>query len=425
MVEWLCDAFGFRKQLIVKGENSEVKHAELAFGESVIMVVPARDTPFEKVVVHPDQIGGVETQACYLVVADVEGHYAKASVKGAKIIFDIRVENHGGRAYACRDPEGHMWIFGTYDPRGSLARRPSDGSNRRRPSRLAALVPLLLSTLVFASVAAAVWSFSEMRRTALILDRVTSATPRPGGIEGVVQEWTQEDGKNVTAKLLEVETAKTSAEQSARALAARLARERAARESAVESGKETQERLSQELRAKEALSRAAQRAIDQLGQERIAREIAEKAARDATDQLEHLRVAKSVADRTAKEAIEQCEQGRTSQSLSEHPEQDAMYQIIRERNARAVAELAANELRNQLVSFGPEPQERISDLRNRIEVERRANGVAERAVKDAQQKLAQEKHSRDAAERALKQAEQKLAALPSCWTCPTDAPCER
>ena len=102
-----------------------------------------------------------------------------------------------------------------------------------------------------------------------------------------------------------------------------------------------------------------------------------------------------------------------------------MDQITRERNARAVAELAANELRNQLESIGSEPQKRISDLRNRIDVERRANGVVNRAVKDFQQQLAQEKHSRDAAESALERAQQKLAALPSCWTCPTSAPCER
>ena len=23
---------------------------------------------------------------------------------------------YGGRLYSCRDPEGHVWHFGTYDP---------------------------------------------------------------------------------------------------------------------------------------------------------------------------------------------------------------------------------------------------------------------------------------------------------------------
>ena len=104
---------------------------------------------------------------------------------------------------------------------------------------------------------------------------------------------------------------------------------------------------------------------DQLGRERAAREAAERLAKDATDQLEHLRFAKAASDRTAKEATERCEQESRSQP-SAFP--DAKDQLTRERNARAVAELAANELRNQLVSVGPDAQERIAELRNRIEV---------------------------------------------------------
>ena len=35
---------------------------------------------------------------------------------GARIVIDIKDEDHGGRGYSCRDPEGHLWNFGTYDP---------------------------------------------------------------------------------------------------------------------------------------------------------------------------------------------------------------------------------------------------------------------------------------------------------------------
>ena len=131
MVDWLCDAFGFQKQVIVKGEDEKIKHAELTFGESMIMVVGVQDSPFEKLVVHPDQVGGVETQTCYLIVADVEAHFASAKAKGAEIIFSVRVENHGGRGYACRDPEGHMWMFGTYDPRRAYFQSALQTQGRR------------------------------------------------------------------------------------------------------------------------------------------------------------------------------------------------------------------------------------------------------------------------------------------------------
>ncbi len=43
-------------------------------------------------------------------------HCACAKAAGAKIVIDIKDEDYGGRGYTCRDPEGHIWNFGTYDP---------------------------------------------------------------------------------------------------------------------------------------------------------------------------------------------------------------------------------------------------------------------------------------------------------------------
>ncbi len=28
----------------------------------------------------------------------------------------IEAQPYGGRLYSCRDPEGHLWNFGSYDP---------------------------------------------------------------------------------------------------------------------------------------------------------------------------------------------------------------------------------------------------------------------------------------------------------------------
>jgi uncharacterized glyoxalase superfamily protein PhnB len=423
MVEWLCDTFGFRRQLIVKGENGEVKHAELTFGECMIMVEAVQHSPFEKLVVHPDQIGGVETQTCYLIVADVEAYCAKVKAKNAEIIFGVKAENGGGQGYACRDPEGHLWMFGTYDPRQDQTPRIRNGPEQIGFRKGKSLLPLVLSALVLASTAVALWSYSEMRRQTILLGSVTGLTHAPPSHGGTAVQAIEREPKSLAAKLIEVQAAKENAEQNSKDFAAELARERVARDGAVQSGKQAQELLAQELRAKELLSRTAEQVKDQLGRERVARETAERLAKDATDQLNNLRFAKAASDRTAKEATERCEQG--SRAVTERAFPDAKDQLARERNARAVAELAANELRNQLVSVGPDAQERIAELRYRIEAERRANGVADRAVKDVKLQLAQEKYSRDAAERALRQTEQKLAAAPSCWSCPTAAPCER
>lgn len=461
MVEWLCDTFDFRRHHIVKAENGEVKHAELTFGESMITVISIQHSPFEKLVVHPDQMAGAETQTCYLIVPDVEAHHARAKANNAGIIFDVSFEQ-GGHGYVCKDPEGHLWMFGNYNPRQGLAPTPSAGPGQScsgagpegeawsssglgqtrsisdprqarsgsrpgqaRRSRAYALLPLLFSVLLLASTTVALWSYNEMRRQTLLLDKVTGLT---GAMSGAIGPLAQpdnagapadEEAKTLAARLKQAQAAKESAEQSAKDLATQLARERDARESAVQRGKEAQELLAQELRAKEGLSRVAQQAKDQLGQERAAKIAAERLAKEVTDQLEQLRLTRPAADRTSREATERCDQDRASRMLAD--------QLARERNARAVAELDANELRNKLASVGPDPQERIAELRNRVEVERRAHGAAERAVKDVKVQLAQERYSRDSAERALRQNEQRVASYQplSCWSCPSAMPCER
>jgi uncharacterized glyoxalase superfamily protein PhnB len=35
---------------------------------------------------------------------------------GAKMVIDLEEKEHGGKAFTCRDPEGHVWNVGTFDP---------------------------------------------------------------------------------------------------------------------------------------------------------------------------------------------------------------------------------------------------------------------------------------------------------------------
>jgi uncharacterized glyoxalase superfamily protein PhnB len=37
-IEWLCRAFGFEKHLVVPGESGTIAHAELSFGNGMIML---------------------------------------------------------------------------------------------------------------------------------------------------------------------------------------------------------------------------------------------------------------------------------------------------------------------------------------------------------------------------------------------------
>jgi uncharacterized glyoxalase superfamily protein PhnB len=115
-IEWLGRAFGFEAQLVVPGEGSEIVHAQLRFGNGMIMLGSARDDEFGKLMTHPDETGGRETMSAYVVVADADAHHERARAAGAKIVRAIQDEDYGGRGYSCRDLEGHLWNFGTYDP---------------------------------------------------------------------------------------------------------------------------------------------------------------------------------------------------------------------------------------------------------------------------------------------------------------------
>ena len=115
-IDWLCAAFGFEKHLVVPGAAGKITHAQLTFRNSMIMLGSAHETgDYDRLIRQPADAAGV-TQAPYIVVEDADAHYARAKEAGAEILFDIADQDHGGRAYTCRDPEGHVWNFGTYDP---------------------------------------------------------------------------------------------------------------------------------------------------------------------------------------------------------------------------------------------------------------------------------------------------------------------
>ena len=115
-IEWLCKAFGFERHLVIPGENGAVAHAQLTFGNGMIMLGSAREDEFGQWVKPPRETGGIGTQSAYVIVEDADAHYARAKAAGAEIVMEVEDQDYGGRLYSCRDPEDHLWSFGTYDP---------------------------------------------------------------------------------------------------------------------------------------------------------------------------------------------------------------------------------------------------------------------------------------------------------------------
>ena len=115
-IEWLCEAFGFNKHLIVKGENNTIAHAQLTYGNSMIMLSSKNNGEYSELLESPNSLCGMNTQAPYVIVKKIDEHYKNSVAKGAKILIEIRDEVYGGRGYTCKDIEGHIWNFGSYNP---------------------------------------------------------------------------------------------------------------------------------------------------------------------------------------------------------------------------------------------------------------------------------------------------------------------
>lgn len=114
-VEWLAAAYGFSPQLVVEGDGDRIEHAQLTYDGGMIMLGSGNEGDYDSLVATLAD-GGVPTVGLYVVVKDVDAHAAVAEAAGAEIVMAPEDQDYGGRLYTCRDFEGNVWSFGTYDP---------------------------------------------------------------------------------------------------------------------------------------------------------------------------------------------------------------------------------------------------------------------------------------------------------------------
>ncbi len=112
-IAWLEKAFGFKAGLVVPGPDNTIAHAQLQLGAGMIMLGSMRDDAH--VLLSPKAVGGC-TQSVYVVVPEIDALLDRARKAGAEIFFGPVDTEYGSRDFGCRDPEGHVWNFGTYSP---------------------------------------------------------------------------------------------------------------------------------------------------------------------------------------------------------------------------------------------------------------------------------------------------------------------
>jgi uncharacterized glyoxalase superfamily protein PhnB len=120
-IEWLCNVFGFERHAVYPGPNDTIGHAELALNGGMIMLGSGKDDEYSRGFTSPSEIGDRETRGVYIIVSDADAVYARAKAAGGKIVRELQNTDYGSREFSVKDPEGHSWSAGTYNPWASHA----------------------------------------------------------------------------------------------------------------------------------------------------------------------------------------------------------------------------------------------------------------------------------------------------------------
>ncbi|MGH2742577.1 MAG: VOC family protein [Thermoleophilaceae bacterium] len=108
-LDFLERAFGFERRRVYDGQNGGVAHAEVTFGNELVMIGSTSEG-------DPTFNQGVAMTVVYVVVDDPDSLHQRAIGAGAEIVMPPTDQDYGSRDFAARDPEGNIWSFGTYRP---------------------------------------------------------------------------------------------------------------------------------------------------------------------------------------------------------------------------------------------------------------------------------------------------------------------
>lgn len=115
-IDWLCQVFGFERHVVFANPDGTIGHAELKLGGGMIMLGSSKDDDYGRGFKPPDELGGIETRSAYIVVPDADAVHARAVAAGGVIVRPLQDTPYGSREFGVKDPEGHSWSVGTYDP---------------------------------------------------------------------------------------------------------------------------------------------------------------------------------------------------------------------------------------------------------------------------------------------------------------------
>ena len=132
-IDWLCRAFGFEKRLVVPGEGDSIAHAQLTYGNGMIMLGSAgtHGGSFDDLLRTPAELGGANTQAPYVIVDDCKAHYERARVPAPRSCWTSRTRTTAAAATPAATPRATSGASATTIPGRSDCRgAPASYSSR-------------------------------------------------------------------------------------------------------------------------------------------------------------------------------------------------------------------------------------------------------------------------------------------------------
>jgi uncharacterized glyoxalase superfamily protein PhnB len=115
-IDWLCNVLGFARHAVYPGPDNTIGHAELTLNGGMIMLGSEKEDDYGKGFKSPGELGNVETRSSYIVVKDAEAVWHRAEGAGAQVVRPFQATSYGSHEFSVKDPEGHSWSVGTYDP---------------------------------------------------------------------------------------------------------------------------------------------------------------------------------------------------------------------------------------------------------------------------------------------------------------------
>ncbi|QDY68712.1 VOC family protein [Qingshengfaniella alkalisoli] len=115
-LSYLTGVLGFKEHAVHRDADGKIVHAQLTEGGDIFMFGPPGGGAFDPLMIAPKEAGGRCTTSVYVVVTDIENRYKAVTEAGAEIVIPLEAQDYGGQSFTLRDPEGHIWTFGDYDP---------------------------------------------------------------------------------------------------------------------------------------------------------------------------------------------------------------------------------------------------------------------------------------------------------------------